>query len=412
MNLKEAASLLGWKRELVELAIVEGVETPRTKFKAKLVGYRQSADFDIPDGELDRFLAVFEKEEPGRHPPIVVRRELLVECGHQCAICNSDAPLRFHHILDWANLRHHDPKHMLAICGSCHDKIGAGQIDTKSQKIHKAKLADASTRLRRLEEAISKHIPQDASDWPMAAQEYSLRNVEFAVLHRPPEFPDCDYVLPVANGCLVEENRVLTCNEALALATDVAVQKNGKVIILRGHAWYYFEVEEVDEATGLTLFKVTGRDEQQYQELLQQIREFSRKHGIDAKSVENSWILPPLAEPVQWTITPWLGQEVGFILPSDSQDSLRQAEVSRVEFGTSVISYFKLPTKGGLKSFVTAVFSGRIRQMGMAVFSRDATLLGIISGVEKHEFDEGRRAIVKTLLGFPRFTQPKLNNAG
>ena len=42
------------------------------------------------------------------------------------------------------------------------------------------------------------------------------------------------------------------------------------------------------------------------------------------------------------------------------------------------------------------------------MFSRDGTLVGIISGVEKYEYDAGRRAVVKTLLGFPRFTAPKL----
>jgi hypothetical protein len=107
-----------------------------------------------------------------------------------------------------------------------------------------------------------------------------------------------------------------------------------------------------------------------------------------------------------------VGQEVGFILASDSEDNLRQAEFSNVEFGTSVISYFKGPKSGGLKVFVTAVFSGRIRQFGSAVFARDGTLLGIISGVEKIEYDAGRRAVVKTLLGFPKFTKPKLKQAG
>jgi hypothetical protein len=140
MNLKEAAGLLGWKRELVELAISEGVETPRKKIRVKLRATPQGSDFDILDEEVDKFLAVFEAEEPGRNPPVAVRRELLVECRYQCAVCRSDAPLRFHHIIDWANLKHHDPKHMLAVCGSCHDKIGLGTIDTKAQTNIKEKL--------------------------------------------------------------------------------------------------------------------------------------------------------------------------------------------------------------------------------------------------------------------------------
>src|SRR6266446_966878 len=129
MNLKDAAGLLGWKRELVELAITEGIETPQNKYRAKLSATPQGSDFDILDGDVEKFLAQFEAEEPGRYPPVAVRRALLIESGYQCAVCRSDAPLRFHHIVDWANLRHHDPKHMLTVCGSCHDKIGLGMID-------------------------------------------------------------------------------------------------------------------------------------------------------------------------------------------------------------------------------------------------------------------------------------------
>jgi hypothetical protein len=285
MNLKEATSLLSWKRELVELAIVEGVETPRTKVKVKLVADQQGSDFDILDDELDRFLAAFEKEEPGRNPPVSVRRELLVECGFQCAVCESDAPLRFHHILDWANLKHHDPKHMLAVCGSCHDKIGAGQIDTKSQRNFKNKLADASTRLRKLEESLAKIPPQDTTDWATAAHQYLVRNVEFAVVHYPTGDPEQVYVLPVANGCFVEENRVLTCFEAIELVQGVAKHKNGTAIILHGHVRHSFEVEEMDEATGLCLCKITGKDEESYEELLNHIRELSQGRDIDIKSV-------------------------------------------------------------------------------------------------------------------------------
>jgi len=170
--------LLGWKRELVEIAIVEGIETPKTQSRAKLIAIAQGSDFDILEEELDRFLVIFEAEEPGRNPPIAVRRELLVECGYQYAVCQLDALLRFHHIIDWSKLKHHDPKHMLAVCGSCHDKIGTGQIDTKGQRSFKAKIAEASTKLRQLEVAIAQGPPRNIDDWSKAAYEYLLRNVE------------------------------------------------------------------------------------------------------------------------------------------------------------------------------------------------------------------------------------------
>jgi hypothetical protein len=133
MDLKETAGLLGWKRELVEIAISEGVKTPQKKLLTKLAATKQGSSYDIREEDVDSFLAAFEAEEPGRYPPVAIRRKLLIEAGYQCAICESDAPLNFHHIVDWANLKHHDPKQMLAVCGSCHDKIGIGIIDTKAQ---------------------------------------------------------------------------------------------------------------------------------------------------------------------------------------------------------------------------------------------------------------------------------------
>jgi hypothetical protein len=401
MNLKETASLLGWRREEVVTAISDGVETPKKKLRVKLQASKTDSDFDIQEEDIDFFLKQFEDEEPGRNPPVKVRRELLVECRYQCTICQSDAPLRFHHIIEWAKLKHHDPKHMLAICGSCHDKIGIGLIDAKSQREFKNNLIQVFEKLKKLEESVARTPQQNVNDWPVAAHEYRLRNVEFAIIHRPSNEIGSDYVLSVANGCCIGDDYVLTCSEALELANKVAHYKNGRVVILRGLVWYNYEAESVDKATGLVLCKITGRDEEHWQRNLKAEKE----HDL------GNWMLPLTKETPKWTVSPWVGQEIGFILASDSEDNMRQIEMTHVEFGSAAISHFKLPKDYGLKVFVTTVFSGRIRQVGSAVFARDATLLGIISGVEKYEYDLGRRAVVKTLLGFPKFTKPKLKQA-
>jgi hypothetical protein len=156
---------------------------------------------------------------------------------------------------------------------------------------------------------------------------------------------------------------------------------------------------------GCVLCRITGKDEKQ----LRKVTELLKEEGLseDAKY----WLPPPVREPAKWTISPWVGQEVGFILASDSEDNRGKWSflMWSLEFLSSLS--FKLPKDGALKVFVTSVFSGRIRQVGSAVFARDGTLLGIISGVEKYEYDVGRRAVVKTLLGFPKFTKPKLKPA-
>ena len=252
--------------------------------------------------------------------------------------------------------------------------------------------------LRKLEGAALKTPPPAFVEWPTAVTEFLLRNVEFAIVYLPPDERGNEYVLPVANGCLVGDDYVLTSSEALEFAMQAATIKRGRVVILFNLCWYEFQAEPVDRASGLVLCKLTKRDEETYQEA----RRIFKQEGVDL------WVEPPTKVAPKWTITPWLGQECGFFVPSDSENNSRQMEWTPVEFGASVISHFRMPKDNALKVFVTAPYAGRIPQMGSAVFGRDGTLLGMIAEVEMYKYDAGRRAVVKTLLGFPRFTKPKL----
>jgi hypothetical protein len=45
-------------------------------------------------------------------------------------------------MLDWAKIQHHDPRHMLAICGTCHTRCTNGEIDYKAQVEYKTHLKD------------------------------------------------------------------------------------------------------------------------------------------------------------------------------------------------------------------------------------------------------------------------------
>ncbi len=134
MNLKEAATLLGISRERTTKLIKTGIklqDSSDLKISAQPKG---TNDYDIDDKMLDVFLKKLESQEPGRWPPVAVRRELLIEVGYKCAICRSDAPLQFQHIIEWSEIKHHDTRHMMAICGVCHDKITRhGEPDTTAQ---------------------------------------------------------------------------------------------------------------------------------------------------------------------------------------------------------------------------------------------------------------------------------------
>lgn len=143
MNLNEAASLLGVSRERALMAIDPGIETSHTRKRVRLAAVSLSHGYDISQQALDEFIGAFENEEPGRHPPVAVRRSLLIESGYKCAVCRENAPLEFHHIIEWATIKHHDPEYMLAICANCHGKITRyGDPDVASQKTIKRELRE------------------------------------------------------------------------------------------------------------------------------------------------------------------------------------------------------------------------------------------------------------------------------
>lgn len=143
MKIQEAAGLFGFSVEKVKSLISHGLQLPKSKDLVKLEASAVGSSYDIKDEQFDDFVARFEAEEPGRHPPSAIRRALLIEARHHCAICRQAAPPQFHHMLDWSKLKHHDPKHMLAICGTCHTRCTNGEIDYKSQVEYKAKLLKA-----------------------------------------------------------------------------------------------------------------------------------------------------------------------------------------------------------------------------------------------------------------------------
>ena len=140
MNLKEVSALLGWSVDSISDAILTGVSLPRSETVTKLAADERNGSYDVSDEDLDRFVSAFESQEPGRHPPVHVRRELRTEARHRRAICTQNLHLHDHHISAWRERKHRDPNHMLAVCGGSHDKINMGQIDKNEQRTYKQRL--------------------------------------------------------------------------------------------------------------------------------------------------------------------------------------------------------------------------------------------------------------------------------
>ena len=131
-----------WTREDVIAAITDGVTPKGEADPIKLRGVKGPTGYEVEETDLDAFFAVFEANEPGRHPPVSVRRELLTEARHTCGICEKIGPIEFHHILEFSTLKHHDPRHMIAACPTCHARCGNGEIDRGSQRRYKEKLVE------------------------------------------------------------------------------------------------------------------------------------------------------------------------------------------------------------------------------------------------------------------------------
>ncbi|UOZ09586.1 HNH endonuclease [Amycolatopsis sp. WQ 127309] len=88
--------------------------------------------------------------------PAALKRELLVEAGHRCAIptCRQATPLQFDHIEDWAKVRKHEFSNMIVLCANCHARKTAGNIDRKSIHLYKANLSVLNNRYGDLEKRV------------------------------------------------------------------------------------------------------------------------------------------------------------------------------------------------------------------------------------------------------------------
>ncbi|MGW3322504.1 HNH endonuclease [Streptomyces virginiae] len=73
--------------------------------------------------------------------PMELKRAVLVESGHRCAIqtCRQ-APVDLAHITAWTKVRAHTFDNLIALCPTCHRRFDRGDIDRKAMLQYKANL--------------------------------------------------------------------------------------------------------------------------------------------------------------------------------------------------------------------------------------------------------------------------------
>ncbi len=73
--------------------------------------------------------------------PAELKRKILVEAGHRCAIPTCRYPTtEIAHIVPWSKVEEHKYENLIALCPNDHTRADKGEIDQKSLKIYKAKI--------------------------------------------------------------------------------------------------------------------------------------------------------------------------------------------------------------------------------------------------------------------------------
>ncbi len=240
------------------------------------------------------------------------------------------------------------------------------------------------------------------NDWSIPTSQFLRRTIDIAVAYdgglEVPEKSGHDLILPVAHACLIGDHEILSCSEAFDLALEVARYKKGRVVILAGFAWYDYDPQPLQDAVGLRIHRLTYRDEGKWVTMKTYFKENSE---IDLDLAQAS-------SAVSHQSNVWQGQECGFVHSGEATDLLSVTHsYSKLQFETSSISHFKKPQINGLKVAVSGVLGSRFTRIGSPVFSREGELIGILSDSENYDSDAGRRAVIRTLLGLPRFTKTK-----
>lgn len=84
--------------------------------------------------------------------PADVRRRVLVEAGHRCAIptCRY-IEVDIHHIIPWKECQEHTYENLIALGPNCHRRADREEIDRKSLRIYEANLRYTHDKFSQLE---------------------------------------------------------------------------------------------------------------------------------------------------------------------------------------------------------------------------------------------------------------------
>src|SRR6266849_611308 len=99
----------------------------------------------------------------GRDIPEQLKRDVLVEAGHRCAIPRcKQTPVEIAHIIPWETVQEHTFDNLIALCPNCHDRYDKKhEIDRKSMLQYKANLSVINQRYGDLEKRVLQLFADD-----------------------------------------------------------------------------------------------------------------------------------------------------------------------------------------------------------------------------------------------------------
>ncbi|MBI5961669.1 MAG: HNH endonuclease [Chloroflexi bacterium] len=87
--------------------------------------------------------------------PSQLKREVLLEAGHRCAIptCRQTT-LEITHIAPWSKVKEHEFANLIALCPTCHARYHKGEIDRQSMLSYKRNLSILNSRYTDIERRV------------------------------------------------------------------------------------------------------------------------------------------------------------------------------------------------------------------------------------------------------------------
>ncbi|MGZ4929135.1 MAG: HNH endonuclease [Halobacteriota archaeon] len=91
--------------------------------------------------------------DEGRNIPAELKRLVLVEAGHRCAIpaCREQANVEIHHIEPYSKVKKHELGNLIALCPNCHAQADRNRIDKAALLMYKDNLRFVNEKYSPLE---------------------------------------------------------------------------------------------------------------------------------------------------------------------------------------------------------------------------------------------------------------------